>query len=112
MTTAALAYVIKYVGNMDDAVRFHRDELGLRVRFASPHWSEFDTGETTLALHVASAEHPAGSCRVGFRVPDISGYYAQKSGKGVVFTSPPTLLHGQRIATFTDTDGAECSLSG
>ena len=44
-----LVYAIKYVENMDKAVAFHRDILGLAVRFASPFWSEFDTGGTTLA---------------------------------------------------------------
>jgi len=107
-----MTYAIKYVGSMDEAVRFHRDELGLNLRFESPDWSEFETGTTTLALHIASGEHPAGTCELGFRVPDIAAFYARKSGKGIAFTSAPTLLHGQHLAKFTDTDGAECSLSG
>lgn len=110
--SAALVYAIKYVSDMQEAVRFHRDELGLKLRFQSPDWSEFETGTTTLALHAASPEHPAGSCEVGFRVPDIAAFYAQKSGKGIVFITPPEPLHGQMLAKFTDTDGAECSLSG
>jgi lactoylglutathione lyase len=110
--TLALTYAIKYVSDMAQAVRFHRDELGLTLRFESPHWSEFDTGTTKLALHSASPEHPAGSCELGFHVPDIAAFYAQKSGKGIVFTAPPAPLHGQLLAKFTDTDGAECSLSG
>jgi lactoylglutathione lyase len=110
--STALAYAIKYVESMQDAVRFHRDELGLKLRFESPHWSEFETGGTTLALHLASLEHPPGTCELGFRVADIAAFYAQKSGSGIVFTSPPTPLHGQHLAKFTDTDGAECSPSG
>jgi len=39
-----LRYAIK-------AVKFYRDVLGLTVKFESPGWSEFATGETTLALH-------------------------------------------------------------
>lgn len=110
--TATLTYAIKYVGNMEQAVIFHRDQLGLKVRFQSPAWSEFETGATTLALHHASAEHPAGSCQLGFRVADISGFYKEKAGNGIQFTAPPTDLHGQKIARFRDSDGAECSLSG
>jgi len=30
----------------------------------------------------------------------------------VKFTSPPMDVHGQRIARFRDTDGAECSVGG
>lgn len=110
MTT--LSYAIKYVANMNEAVRFHRDQLGLKLRFESPQWTEFETGGTTLALHMASAEHPAGSCQLGFRVADIESFYSEKSGKGIEFTSPPTPLHGQKLAKFKDTDGAECSISG
>jgi lactoylglutathione lyase len=107
-----LSYAIKYVGDMFEAVRFHQDQLGLKLRFGSPEWSEFETGSTTLALHAASPDHPAGSCALGFRVADIDGFYSETSRQGVKFTSPPTDLHGQRIASFKDTDGAEYSVSG
>ena len=110
--STALSYAIKYVGNMDQAVRFHRDRLGLELRFQSPQWSEFDTGPTTLALHLASPEHEAGSCQLGFRVSDIAHFYAEKMEHGVEFTAAPTELHGQKIARFRDSDGAECSVSG
>jgi len=109
---AALTYAIKYVADMDRAVRFHRDNLGLALRFASPHWSEFDTGATTLALHPATAEHPAGSCQLGFRVADIDAFHAELQRRGVAFSSPPTSMHGQKIARFIDSEGAECSVSG
>jgi lactoylglutathione lyase len=110
--STALVYAIKYVSDMGTAVRFHREQLGLKLRFESPHWSEFDTGSTTLALHPASSEHAAGSCELGFRVPDIDAFFSAKSRKGVDFISPPTVLHGQKLAKFKDTDGAQCSLSG
>lgn len=61
-----LKYVIKYVGDMDDAIKFHEETLTLKLRFRSPHWTEFETGETTLALHPATAENAAGTCQVGF----------------------------------------------
>ena len=32
---------------MDKALKFYRDVLGLKVKFESPGWSEFVTGETT-----------------------------------------------------------------
>jgi lactoylglutathione lyase len=53
-------YAIKFVADMDKAVKFYRDVLGLKVKFESPRWSEFVTGETTLALHPASDKNPAG----------------------------------------------------
>jgi len=55
-----LTYAIKFVADMDRAIRFHRDTLGLPLKFQSPGWSEFMTGETTLALHPASEKNPPG----------------------------------------------------
>ena len=53
-------YVIKFVTDMNKAVKFYRDVLGLTLKFESPGWSEFVTGETTLALHPASEKNPGG----------------------------------------------------
>jgi len=105
-----LGYVIKYVADMDAAVAFHRDRLGLVLRFASPFWTEFETGPTTLALHPASAANPAGSTQIGYRADDIDGAYEAREANGLVFTQPPTTVHGTKIAKFLDSEGAECSL--
>ena len=96
---------------MDRAVEFHRDALGLPLKFASPDWSEFDVGETTLALHSAG-EHAPGSCQLGFASDDLDALYGEREARGIEFTAPPTEQHGQRIARFVDADGAETSVSG
>ena len=36
--------------DMDKAVAFYRDTMGLTLRFQSPGWSEFATGETCNLL--------------------------------------------------------------
>ena len=87
--TTALSYVIKFVGNMDDAVRFHSARLGLKLRFQSPEWSEFETGQTTLALHQSSAEHPAGTCQRDFRGADIDRFYSERVAEGVQAVASP-----------------------
>jgi lactoylglutathione lyase len=112
MAATALTYAIKFVADMDRAVRFHAEDLGLPVRFQSPEWTEFETGSTTLALHLASPEHPAGTAQLGFGVADIEAFHRAAAARGVRFTSPPTELHGMRIARFVDTDGAEGSVAG
>ncbi|HTG75296.1 MAG TPA: VOC family protein, partial [Terriglobia bacterium] len=61
-----LNYVIKYAADMNEAVAFYRDKLGLELRVQYPGWAEFVTGGTTLALQPASDEHPAGSLSLGF----------------------------------------------
>ena len=107
-----LSYAIKYVTDMDQAVAFHRDTLGLALKFASPFWSEFSTGETTLALHAASPEHQAGSVQLGFSTDSLSEFYGRRDELGLDFTQPPTEMHGVHIARFRDLDGAESSVSG
>jgi predicted enzyme related to lactoylglutathione lyase len=107
-----LSYVMKFVGDMNEAVAFYRDVVGLKLRFQSPEWSEFDTGETTLALHLASADHPAGSAQIGFKAEDLDRFFEQSSAAGVVFTQPPMRQQWARIARFRDRDGAEVSVSG
>ena len=106
-----LSYAIKFVADMSRAVAFYRDELGLPVKFESPEWSEFATGQTTLALHAASAQHPAGSVELGFAVADVAAFHAAKSAAGFTFTRQPKSEHGALLAAFIDCDGAECSVS-
>ena len=103
-----LNYIIKYVADMNEAVAFYRDTLGLELKFQSPDWTEFSTGETTLALHAASDAHPAGSASIGFRTGDVDAFYKDSE---VEFTSPPTDTFGHRIARFKDCDGAEVGIS-
>jgi len=110
--TATLTYAIKFVGNMEEAVRFHTEHMGLKLRFKSPEWSEFDTGQTTLALHISSDEHPPGTCQLGFRVPEVDRFYAERTRHGIKGVAPPVDLHGQRLAKLQDSDGAEFSVSG
>jgi predicted enzyme related to lactoylglutathione lyase len=107
-----LTYVIKYVEDMDRAVQFYSAQLGFPLRFQSPEWSELETGATTLALHLASADHPAGTAQLGFGVADVDQFYAARKASGVEFTAEPTESFGSRIAKFRDSEGAECSVSG
>jgi len=107
-----LNYAIKFVGDMETAVAFYRDTLGLPLLFQSPFWSEFDTGDTKLALHPASEDNPAGTVQLGLGTEDLDNFHAAGLAEGLVFTSPPTQVHGTRIARFRDPDGAEISVSG
>jgi lactoylglutathione lyase len=107
-----LTYAIKYVADMDQAVAFHRDTLGLELKFASPFWSEFATGDTTLALHAASPDHPPGAVQLGFGTDSLAEFYGKRDELGLTFTQPPTEMHGVHIARFRDIDGAETSVSG
>ena len=48
-----IQYSILFVSDMQRAVAFYRDVLGLPLRFESPHWTEFATEGASLALHLA-----------------------------------------------------------
>ena len=106
MKGTQLKYVIKFVADMDKAVRFQRDVLGLTLRFESPGWSEFATGETTLALHPASDKNPAGKVELGFTVVVVEAFYRDMSAKGVLFSMPPKKAGLRRGA------GAICRFRG
>lgn len=106
-----LNYAIKFVSDMEAAVAFYRDTLGMTLLFQSPGWSEFDCGEAKLGLHPASDANPPGSVQLGLGTAAIDDFYAAGRSEGVVFTSPPTDVHGTRIARFLDMDGAEISVS-
>ena len=108
-----LTHVIEFVADMDRAVKFYRDVIGLSLKFQSPGWSEFLTGETTLALHPASDKNPAGKVELGFGVPDIQQFHDDMSRKGVQFPMPPTKQDfGALLAQFVDSEGAHVSVSG
>jgi len=111
MEGTQLRFVIKFVTDMNKAVRFYRDTLGLKVKFESPGWSEFVTGETTLALHPASDQNPAGKVELGFTVSDVEAFYRDMSAKGVLFRMPPKKQDfGRVLAQFVDSEGAHCNV--
>jgi lactoylglutathione lyase len=107
-----LSLVIQYVDNMENAVRFYREVLGLPLRSQSHDWTEFETGDTVLALHAASATFPAGSCELHFTVDDVRAFYEQTKNQGVKFVTPPTLQPwGSTMAEIVDSQGGRCSVS-
>jgi predicted enzyme related to lactoylglutathione lyase len=107
-----LNYAIKFVADMDRAVKFYRDVLGLPLKFQSPGWSEFVTGDTVLALHPASEKNPPGSVELGFNVANLEEFYQQMTANGVHFTMPPAKQEfGALLAQFVDSEGGRCSVA-
>src|SRR5215831_17187029 len=54
--------VTVYVSNMDRAVHFYSEVLGLKLAYRfGDHWASVEVGKgLTIGLHPASAEMPAG----------------------------------------------------
>lgn len=111
--SAKLVYAIEFVDDMTRAVKFYRDVIGLPLKFESPDWSEFSTGETTLALHPASDRNPAGKIEIGLRVPDLAKFHTDMRANGVTFLQAPQKQeYGTLLARFVDSEGASVSVSG
>jgi len=116
-------YVMVNVSDMRCSVAFYRDTIGLRLKFESPGWSEFETGATTLALHsaaraagseVATQAGPvAGTCSLGFSVPDLNSTYTELCERGARFVMPPTEQpnEGILLAVCIDPDGLAISFA-
>jgi lactoylglutathione lyase len=111
-------YAIVFVSDMTRSVSFYSDVLGLPLRYASPHWTEFATGGATLALHRAEGPPPqsggtdveAGRCRPGLSVPDLDEFHRRMIDRGVTCVQEPKSVFGARVAQYLDPDGLVISV--
>ncbi len=112
-------YVMVTVADMARSVQFYRDKLGIPLRFESAGWSEFETGDTVLALHsggragAKSSDLIAGTASIGFHVDNLEQTYNELKAKGVAFVMPPTDREEERIklAVCLDPDGLSISIA-
>ena len=123
MTIAAQAPGIAGIGqiaiNVQDlqrAVAFYRDKLGLSLLYEFPGLAFFDCGGVRLMLSLpetAEYDHP-GSV-LYFRVDDIEQAYAQLKERGVTFRDQPHLIarmpdHELWMTFFNDSEGNTLAL--
>lgn len=117
----SLSYVIVYVKDIERAVSFYRDILGLKVKLDDSGWVEFDTGAATLALHAApkqSESRSPGQPIPVFSVEDINHAYDSLKKAGVKFEHAPRQVceaGPNKIgmsADFLDPDGNFLSIYG
>lgn len=117
---ARFSYTIVFVRDMAKSIAFYRDLIGLPLRMESTHWSEFDTGGCTLALHLAAAgelapvqenQIPAGHCHTGFQVDDIDSFAARMEKAAVPLMRAVKLEDfGGRMGVWRDPDGIPVSI--
>jgi len=112
-----LIEVILYVGDMDEAVRFYRDRLGLRIAhpqcddYRSEYWVVFETGACRLCLHGGGERRQgADAAKVVFRVDDIEAARAQLLERGVPLTEILEPSPGIRVCNGVDPAGNPFSI--
>lgn len=107
-----IQYPIVFVSDMEQATAFYRDVLELPLKFETPHWTEFATEGTILALHATDTPaapeqaglEPAGRVRIGFSVPDLDAFHEKMRGHDVPCVQEPMLQFGAKIAQYSGPD--------
>lgn len=102
-----------YVSDMDRAIAFYTDAVGLRlIQRVGTTWAEIDAGEgLIIGLHPANppqtaAAGVAGSINIELRVTvPMEEVIAALSARGVTFDGPIKEYDAVRIASFSDPDG-------
>ena len=105
-----IATVILNVQDLDEAVAFYRDRLGLATSYVSPHWVEFDAGEVRLAVHKrpAGGNHPLHAARRAafcFETLDLEAWVEEIRGRDVHFATAPIEQDFGLYAEALDPDG-------
>jgi catechol 2,3-dioxygenase-like lactoylglutathione lyase family enzyme len=109
MTLGSLDHVYYWTADLDRAVKFYQDVLGLRLAFREgSKWAEFEAGPIRLALHgaVEGRAIEEGGATAVFRVDDLDASRARLETEGVEFEEHIGEVEGYaRFASFRDPDG-------
>ena len=88
-----LGQVAITVKEVDRALAFYRDKLGLKFLFQAGTLAFFDCGGVRLMLsRPEKAESVHGNSILYFKVPDINNAHARLSAAGVSFEDKPHLI--------------------
>lgn len=100
------------VTDIDRAVAFYRDALGLTLLFEVPaqNMAFFDCGGVRLYLGAPSSPEYAANSFLYYRVDDIDAACQRLEKNGVAFLGPPRMIHRSEtgelwMAGFRDPDG-------
>jgi methylmalonyl-CoA/ethylmalonyl-CoA epimerase len=96
------------VTDLDRAIAFYRDALGIPFLFRVPNLAFFDCGGVRLLLDVPADKHH--SSVIYFSVPNINEAHQSLAARGVGFEGQPSLIakmpdHELWMAFFRDPDG-------
>ena len=115
MKVRGVDFVFYNVTDMDKAVAFYRDILGLKViGEIGKTWTEFDTGGFALSVGVYGAKPvkkgEKGNVSVGLAVDDVKAAVEYLKGKGVQINMELQDFPPCHMASISDPDGNEITL--
>jgi len=99
------------VDDLDRAVGFYREKLGMRFLFQVPGMAFFDCGGVRLMLGVGEGEErEAGTSTIYYKVDDLEATYNELTSRDVQFVEKPHLVarmedHELWMAFFHDSEG-------
>ena len=108
--TITKVYFMVPVEDMERAVRFYSDVLGLGVQFASPDWTELSWRDAVVALHGGGGGLQRESW-LGFYVDDLDSTLAAIEAAGGR-RGQERSEGGVRLVSITDTEGNELTIGG
>jgi catechol 2,3-dioxygenase-like lactoylglutathione lyase family enzyme len=94
MTLSSIGQIAVNVHDLDRAVAFYRDVLGLPLLFSAPGMAFFDCGGVRLMLSPPEKpeyDHPASI--LYYRVDDIRAAHRTLLEKGARFEQEPQVVH-------------------
>lgn len=106
-----ISYVNVFVTDLERAIDFYRDKLGLALQFSSPEhgYATFAAGAVRLGVTLPGEDHADLVGRhtgIGLDVADLESEHARLEGLSVRFTMPPTRQPwGGVMAMIADPDG-------
>lgn len=118
LTLDRVGQIALTISDLDRAVAFYRDALGVPFLFtAPPGLALFRCGDVSLMLSRPEGEFEAGksSAVIYFSVDDIEAAHATLASRGVTFIDAPHLVHRAAdfelwMTFFRDPDGNALAL--
>ena len=95
MDRSRIGSVLYHVGDLDAAVAFYRDTLGLPLTFTDPgRYAALDGGGVTFALVTGEEDVTSGEPAVAVKVDDVAAAVARVTAAGAtLLRSPETGPH-------------------
>ena len=106
---SAIGQIAVTVTDVDRAIAFYRDTLGMKLLFQVPNMGFFACGGVRLMLTGSEKPGEQSGSVIYFKVPDIQEAFQIIAGRGLAFEQEPHLVarmpdHDLWMAFFRDPD--------